>query len=301
MQSTLDSEESQMRKHTELFDEVRRSPGMYLGEGDNYNVVDAFVFGYDLAHEGGILAGSGNGSWFGWGVGPTLRGPGWSCGRHDPRGTGQRRRGPVVVDGCRRPRPDRLRLSARGRARRPAAPPGAFVPCLRLATETVLVGEGDVLTSPRFLEEEAAVAELSFDYGGRLVRAGTPFLAAGGDEGNLGGSGPARDPDGERAARYLLESLGAVEIACLDEVSTSARARRPTTWCASTATSTRCARSRPTRVPQLRALGWRVEIAADYPYQVVARGRPLVRARRRRRARRAGSASSSASRSTATA
>jgi hypothetical protein len=45
-----------MRKHIELFEEVRRRPGMYFLE-DNFDVVAAFVLGCDLANEGGILAG----------------------------------------------------------------------------------------------------------------------------------------------------------------------------------------------------------------------------------------------------
>ena len=83
---------------------------------------------------------------------------------------------------------------------RASAPQGAAAasgpsPCLRLRVETVLVPDGDPLLG-RLREEGAAVAELSFDY---------PAAAP-------------RDLDEERRARYLLESLGALELACLEQI-----------------------------------------------------------------------------------
>ena len=134
---------------------------------------------------------------------------------------------------------------------RASAPEGAAAasgpsPCLRLRVETVLVPDGDPLLG-RLREESAAVAELSFDY---------PAAAA-------------RDLDEERRARYLLESLGALELACLDQItlypgSTADYIIRGDGnvhgLCSFTAYA----------VPQLRALGWRVELPTDYPYQVVA-------------------------------
>ena len=123
-----------------------------------------------------------------------------------------------------------------------------LTPCLRLRMEALLVNGGEVL-APRYQEEEVAVAELSFHYDDAVGEAG-------------------RDVGGERRARYLLESLGVVEIACLDEIETCPGSsaeylvrvdRNVHALCSFTAYA----------LPQLRALGWRVELPADYPFQVV--------------------------------
>ncbi|XYH97566.1 hypothetical protein ACMHYB_59065 [Sorangium sp. So ce1128] len=45
-----------MKTHHELFENVRKRTGMYFQE-QTYSVVAAFVLGYDMAHEGGVLAG----------------------------------------------------------------------------------------------------------------------------------------------------------------------------------------------------------------------------------------------------
>ena len=126
-----------------------------------------------------------------------------------------------------------------------AAASGAS-PRLQLRVETVLVPDGDPLLG-RTCEERAAVAQLSFDYP----------------------PGAPRDVGEERRARYMLESLGALELACLDHVtvfpgSTADYIIRVDGnvdgLCSFTAYA----------VPQLRALGWRVDLATEYPYQVVA-------------------------------
>ena len=46
-----------MGRHRQLFENVRKRPSMYLGPVVTYEVVAAFVHGYDLACEGGLLAG----------------------------------------------------------------------------------------------------------------------------------------------------------------------------------------------------------------------------------------------------
>ena len=79
--------------------------------------------------------------------------------------------------------------------------------------------------------------------------------------------------DGEAEARRLLESLGAVELACLDcEVSPGARADYVIgldgdahALCAFTAYA----------LPQLRDRGWRIAIDPAYPWQVVAGDAPM--------------------------
>jgi superfamily II DNA or RNA helicase len=114
----------------------------------------------------------------------------------------------------------------------------AFVPCVRVATESLM--------GPDFREIEMPVIELAFDYG----------------------ASTARDPERERQARYLLESFGAIELACLDDYSAGPESRADYVvrvdedvhgLCGFTAYA----------LPQLRALGWRVEVSADYPFQVV--------------------------------
>jgi superfamily II DNA or RNA helicase len=81
------------------------------------------------------------------------------------------------------------------------------------------------------------------------------------------------DRAGEGQARRVLESLGAVDLACLDDVASET----PVDYairldadlhalCGFTAHA----------VPQLRALGWRVEIPPDYPWQTVEPDAPLV-------------------------
>lgn len=45
-----------MKGHAELFEKVRSRTGMYVQE-ETYAVVAAFVLGYDMACEGGVLSG----------------------------------------------------------------------------------------------------------------------------------------------------------------------------------------------------------------------------------------------------
>jgi hypothetical protein len=119
-------------------------------------------------------------------------------------------------------------------------------PRLALRVEPVLVPDGDPLLG-RVREERAAVAQLGFDYP----------------------PGAARELDEERRARYLLESLGALELACLDEVTVYPGSKADYIIRADGNVHGLCSFT-AYAVPQLRALGWRVEVPADYPYQVVA-------------------------------
>jgi len=109
-------------------------------------------------------------------------------------------------------------------------------------------------------ETRLATIRLDFDYGGALVPA-------------AGGAGPVvRDRAAELRARHLLESMGAIELACLDDVAGADQVdyavrldRDVHALCGFSAHV----------VPQLRALGWRVELAPDYPWQTVEPGAPL--------------------------
>jgi len=113
-----------------------------------------------------------------------------------------------------------------------------------------MVAEGDVLALD-VREERAAVATLRFDYP----------------------DGAVRDPEAEWRARYLLESLGVLEIACLDQVSVCPGSTADYIIRADSNIHALCSFT-AYAVPQLRALGWRVDLPADYPYQVVAADAP---------------------------
>jgi len=82
-------------------------------------------------------------------------------------------------------------------------------------------------------------------------------------------AGALPDLDAERRARYLLESLGALELACLDEVTVYPGSTAEYIIRADGNVHGLCSFS-AYAVPQLRALGWRVDVPAEYPYQVVA-------------------------------
>ncbi|MBN2191474.1 MAG: DEAD/DEAH box helicase [Polyangiaceae bacterium] len=139
-------------------------------------------------------------------------------------------------------------------------------PHLTLTTEALLVNEGTLL-EPEYREIVVPVLELSFRYVNVTLRAADPrdrFFVGVGD-----GLLPVeRNRATERRARQILESLGAIELDCLDNCepgfgSTADYVVRLDDdlheFCAFGAYA----------VPQLRALGWTVQIAADYPYQVV--------------------------------
>jgi superfamily II DNA or RNA helicase len=120
-----------------------------------------------------------------------------------------------------------------------------------LFTDDVTVCAVDGLTSS-FHAARLPLLALSFDYGGRVIRAG--------DEPG------ERDLSAEAAARRLLEGFGVVDLACVDDVATAADAdylvRRDEDvhdYCAFTAYA----------VPQLRALGWRVDVDEAHAYRTV--------------------------------
>jgi superfamily II DNA or RNA helicase len=126
---------------------------------------------------------------------------------------------------------------------------GSFVPCLRLSTETLFVGEsGD--------EVVAAGLRLDFDYAGTIVRAGSRRSTV------------RRDGMAEGEARRALEGLGAIELTCLDDVATTPGAQLDYVLRLDGDIHALCAFS-AYAVPQLRALGWRVTIDEDYRWQVV--------------------------------
>jgi superfamily II DNA or RNA helicase len=138
-----------------------------------------------------------------------------------------------------------------------------FVPRLKLYAEKIWINEG---ASDR--EAEVPVLALIFDYAGTRIRASDRrerfFVSQA-----QGVRMVERDRAGETRAQCLLESFGAVEIGCTDTytppfdsdadyiVNPSANVHA---WCSFSAYA----------VPQLRALGWEIEIADDYPYRVAS-------------------------------
>jgi superfamily II DNA or RNA helicase len=131
-------------------------------------------------------------------------------------------------------------------------------PRLRLFTETMAVNNGDTF-DPTFEDLVLPVLSLGFDYGGEVVRANDKRSTVG---------AVLRDRAREGEARRLLESFGPLDLACLDEVSPRLGTRADYVvrtdhdqhvLCSFTAYA----------VPQLRAHGWIVDIATDYPWQTI--------------------------------
>ncbi|MDB5217610.1 MAG: Superfamily helicase, family, partial [Myxococcaceae bacterium] len=137
----------------------------------------------------------------------------------------------------------------------------ACVPCIRLFADEVVIHRTEGLGSV-FETERVPLLELSFEYDGMR------YLASDADGVEDESENESRDLDGERRARRFLESFGAVPLDCLDDWATSVHADYAVRcegnvhdFCAFSAYV----------VPQLRALGWVVEIDRDYPFRVVDR------------------------------
>ncbi len=153
--------------------------------------------------------------------------------------------------------------------------PATPKPVVRLFTERVLMegalpgGRNKDTTSGHddaaYHEREVAVLSLNFAYGTTLLRATDEqesFFVAGAS----GLERVSRNRHGERQAQCILEGFGAVELSCLSSqigdsdadylvhISDNVHA-----LCSFSAYA----------VPQLEKLGWKVEVAPDYPYQVV--------------------------------
>ncbi len=149
----------------------------------------------------------------------------------------------------------------------PAATQSArCVPCARLFAERVVITSTDGL-SCAMNEALVPLVELSFEYGGTRVRAGDPrtrvFRSNGG-----GLEAVDRDAAAESAARRVLERLGAVELACLESIAPPPECEADYVVRADGDEHSFC--SFAARAPsQWRALGWRVEVAEDFPFRVV--------------------------------
>jgi len=143
------------------------------------------------------------------------------------------------------------------------------VPCVRLFAERVLVTSLQGL-SCKVDEVLVPLVELAFDYDGTRVGANDDrtriFRSAA--SGHI--EALPRDGAAERAARAVLERLGAVEMACMESISPPEGCEADyvvradgdeQAFCAFTARA----------LAHWRALGWCVDIDAGYPFRVIER------------------------------
>ena len=139
-----------------------------------------------------------------------------------------------------------------------------FVPCLRLRSDTLLIDRGEGLASD-YDEVSTAVIELSFDYGGAYVPAADPAstVRPPGRRVDL-----PRDFQAEGRVRRILESFGPVDLTCLDDCAPIPGSAADYAVHLDGDPDVLCAFG-TFAVPQLRAMGWRIEIEEDYPCQVV--------------------------------
>ncbi|HMJ11384.1 MAG TPA: SNF2-related protein, partial [Polyangiaceae bacterium] len=145
-----------------------------------------------------------------------------------------------------------------------AAP--AFVPCLRLFMEPLLVDEGTG-PFPEYREVELPVLALTFLYPGFRARASV----ASDDFGDPEPDSPfeaERDHGGEARCQRLLESFGAVELACLTDHQPLDDTEADYVLHVGGNVHSFCSFS-AYALPQLRKLGWQVSVDESYPYRVL--------------------------------
>ena len=137
---------------------------------------------------------------------------------------------------------------------------------MRLYSDHVLVTSTDGLSCD---VDEALVplVELSFEYAGTRVRAvddrARVFRADGSKLETV-----ERDRVAETAARRVIERLGAVELACVDAIAPPEGCAADYVVVADGGENAFCAFT-ARALAQWRALGWRVEVDAAYPFRVV--------------------------------
>ncbi|HEX7481796.1 MAG TPA: DEAD/DEAH box helicase, partial [Polyangiales bacterium] len=139
-------------------------------------------------------------------------------------------------------------------------------PHARLFSERLQIDRGEPLR-PDYQELSAPVLELSFEYPGFVVRSSDPkerFFCAD----RSGMSTFARDAQAESRARHVLEGFGAIDLELLEDYGAAPGSRADYLVQIDEAQDARCAFT-AYALPQLRALGWKIEIAEDYPYQVL--------------------------------
>jgi len=131
----------------------------------------------------------------------------------------------------------------------------AFVPRLSLRSETLLINTGEGFDED-YREISTAVIDLSFDYGGVIVAAADPLDQIG------------RDRNGESQVRRILEGFGPVDLAGLEDCATIPGSHADYAVHIEGDPDVLCAFGMHA-IPRLRALGWQVDVAEDYPCEVV--------------------------------
>jgi superfamily II DNA or RNA helicase len=137
-----------------------------------------------------------------------------------------------------------------------------FTPVIRLYAETVVVSRREGLGCT---DEEVTVPfiDLTFDYGGMVVRASEPIPRSDGTSQTM-----FRDRSGENRARAVIERLGAVDLACVEDISPPPDCEADYVVRVDGDAHAYCAFTSQA-LPKLRAAGFRVDIDARYPFCVV--------------------------------
>jgi superfamily II DNA or RNA helicase len=144
-----------------------------------------------------------------------------------------------------------------------------FTPVLRVRTEELLV-EKHGPRGPEYQERQVPVLQLSFEYGSVRILADEDrdgfFVAEGNTVAKV-----LRETALERQAQFVLESFGAVELGCVEGFGEAQETEAQYLVSVSDNVHALCSFS-AYAVPQLRQLGWRVDVDEDYPYQVIDSG-----------------------------
>ncbi len=141
---------------------------------------------------------------------------------------------------------------------------------VRIAIERLLLPEHGWGSESR--EVEVPVLELSFRYGTTEVRAADPLtrLLVRGAGGLVSVD---RNYEVEETARRVLESFGVIELACLEDYEPAYGSSADYVVAVDGDVHTYCSFG-AYALPQLRALGWQVEIDEDYPYAALTGDEP---------------------------
>jgi superfamily II DNA or RNA helicase len=144
-------------------------------------------------------------------------------------------------------------------------------PVVRLFQEKLLVNRGHALR-PDYHEIDAPLIELTFEYGPYRIACNDPQLRF--FRGDGGGTRElARDSVAETRAKHLLESFGAIELELLEDYGTAPDSRAHYLLQLDETGDARCAFT-AYALPQLRTLGFGVELDEAYPYRVLTEEPP---------------------------
>jgi superfamily II DNA or RNA helicase len=140
------------------------------------------------------------------------------------------------------------------------------VPCVKLYSESVSMNRGSAF-APEYADARLPVLRLNFAYSGVELRSNAAgahlFVADGNAVAAL-----ARDFEAETRARRLLEAFGAVELGCLETYEREDDSEADYLVRVDGDVHAFCSFSAYV-IPQLRSLGFHVEIDDDYDYHVV--------------------------------